>query len=56
MARDPKGIYRTATNVPGLQVEYEPPESPDMVVECEQEPPDDAARRLVALLKERGLV
>jgi adenylylsulfate kinase len=56
MARDPKGIYRNASNVPGLQAGYEPPESPDMVVEGDQEPADEAARRLIALLKERGLI
>jgi adenylylsulfate kinase len=55
IARDPKGIYKRgkdgATNtVPGLQAAYEPPEHPDLVVQAEQEAPEDAARRLLAAL------
>lgn len=59
MARDPKGIYRRAgqggaTSVPGLQVEYEPPESPDLIVRGDHEDPRTAAERLIAKLIERG--
>jgi len=37
--RDPKGIYRTAaegkaSTVPGLQSAYEPPERPELVLDC----------------------
>lgn len=50
MARDPKGIYRSAvageaTNVPGLQDPYEPPESPDVIVHGDN--PESDARRIV---------
>jgi adenylylsulfate kinase len=55
MKRDPKGIYRKALegqsqNVPGLQVEYEPPEKPEMVVHGDRENPESAAGRIVTLL------
>jgi adenylylsulfate kinase len=59
MARDPKGIYRSAasgeaTNVPGLQEAYEPPESPEIVVHGEN--PEADARRIVEKLIEKGFV
>ncbi|HUJ48995.1 MAG TPA: adenylyl-sulfate kinase [Bryobacteraceae bacterium] len=59
MARDPKGIYRQAsegavTNVPGLQAAYEPPEAPDIRVHGDTESPDSAAARTVATLAEKG--
>ncbi len=59
MDRDPKGIYRQALEggaamVPGLQAQYEPPETPDLVVEGDQEAPEVAAARLVDLLVEKG--
>lgn len=61
MARDPKGIYRQAqggaiATLPGLQTPYEPPESPDFVVNCEAEPPQAAARRLLKLLADKGYI
>lgn len=56
MRRDPKGIYRDATSVPGLQAPYEPPLDPDLVIHGDQEPADGAARRIVAVLVERGLL
>jgi adenylylsulfate kinase len=58
MARDPKGIYRNAREggtVPGLQARYEPPEHPGAVVHA-GESPETAARRIVALLEEKGFV
>lgn len=53
--RDPKGIYRRAaegkaTDVPGLQSPYEPPENPDLVIDGLRETPPDAAQRIVTLL------
>lgn len=59
--RDPKGIYRRAVAsdggaVPGLGVAYERPSSPEMVVQGSRESPDDAARRVVDLLRSRGLL
>jgi len=55
MRRDPKGIYRKAregkaTDVPGLQAVYEPPEHPDLVIHGDRDDPADAAQRIVALL------
>jgi len=59
IARDPKGIYRqalqgAARTVPGVQTEYEPPETPDLVIHGDREPPDTAACRVIAKLAERG--
>jgi adenylylsulfate kinase len=51
VARDPKGIYRTASNVPGLQAVYEPPENPELAVDGLRESPMDAAKRIVAILE-----
>jgi adenylylsulfate kinase len=60
MARDPKGIYRKASEgrastVPGLQTPYEPPESPDFTVR-DQETPEEAATRIVAELRQRRFI
>jgi adenylylsulfate kinase len=59
MARDPKGIYRSATQdpvntVPGLKAPYEPPERPDVVVHGNREPPEEAADRIIQRLRELG--
>jgi adenylylsulfate kinase len=59
IARDPKGIYRKARQgeadtVPGLQSAYEPPEQPELVVDGGREKPEDAARRVMDTLKEKG--
>lgn len=59
--RDPKGIYRgaqegAATAVPGLQTAYEPPEHPDVVVRGDLEAPEDAARRVIAKMLEKGFI
>jgi len=56
MSRDPKGIYRQGHEVPGLQAAYEPPLHPDVVIHGDQEPPDTAARRIVAKMTESGLL
>ena len=55
-ARDPKGIYRrgaegTAKNVPGVSAPYEPPLTPEVVVDGERDDPVTAARRIVAALE-----
>ncbi len=57
MARDPKGIYRSAaagqaSNVPGLQDPYEPPSAPEVVVHGAD--PEDDARRIIEKLLEKG--
>jgi adenylylsulfate kinase len=59
--RDPKGIYRSAAagqagDVPGMQAAYEPPESPELVIDGIREAPLEAARRIIALLKSRALL
>lgn len=61
MRRDPKGIYRrgleeTAAAVPGLQIEYEAPDNPDLVVHGDQERPEQAGERVIEKLVERGYV
>jgi adenylylsulfate kinase len=57
--RDPKGIYRraaegTAQNVPGVSAPYEPPLSPEVVVDGERDDPAAAARRIVSALEKNG--
>ncbi|KRT70699.1 MAG: adenylyl-sulfate kinase, adenylylsulfate kinase [candidate division NC10 bacterium CSP1-5] len=59
VARDPKGIYRraregAAATVPGFQAMYEPPENPEIVVRGDEEAPEVAARRVAAVLVEKG--
>jgi adenylylsulfate kinase len=59
MARDPKGIYRKAaageaTNVPGLQEPYEPPESPEVIIHGQNTEQD--ARAIVEKLIEMDYV
>lgn len=61
IARDPKGIYRKAREgeagtVPGLQSAYEPPEKPEVIVECQREAPEAAARRVTTLLAGNGYI
>ncbi len=59
--RDPKGIYRrgqageTAT-VPGLQVPYEEPEAPEIIVDGTQHDAGSEADRVVESLRERGWI
>jgi len=60
-ARDPKGIYKQgesgrATAVPGLQVPYEAPPNPDVIVRGDHEPADVAAGRIVDAMRARGLL
>ena len=59
MARDPKGIYRSAgtgeaKHVPGLQDAYEPPLSPEVIVHGGN--PGSDARLIVEKLAEKGYV
>jgi adenylylsulfate kinase len=59
-ARDPKGIYRRERegsgrgNGPGLSAPDEPPGAPEITVHGDRERPDEAAARIVSLLRERG--
>lgn len=57
--RDPKGIYRSAaegraSNVPGMQAAYEPPENPELVIDGTREEPLDAARRIIPVLNSKS--
>ncbi len=59
MARDPKGIYRSAAQgqaqtVPGLQEQYEPPSRPELVIRGDRETPEAAAKRILQLVDDRG--
>lgn len=59
IARDPKGIYRrgregSAPGVPGLDAEYEPPPSPEVVIRGDAEDPEEAAGRIVNALVGRN--
>lgn len=55
-ARDPKGLYRKASTLPGMQAPYEPPLAPELVVHGAEGTPLDAARDIVELLGRRGWV
>jgi adenylylsulfate kinase len=53
--RDPKGIYRkardgSATTVPGVQAEYEPPLHPEVRIRSDREDPESAARKILDFL------
>jgi adenylylsulfate kinase len=55
--RDPKGLYAKARkgeikNMTGIQDPYEPPESPDIVIETEMGSPQESADILINRLKE----
>ncbi|WP_440222882.1 sulfate adenylyltransferase subunit CysN [Dokdonella sp. MW10] len=59
--RDPKGLYRKARagelkNFTGIDSPYEAPESPEVHVETTRQSIEDAAERIVAVLRERGLI
>ena len=54
-ARDPKGLYRRARlglepGFTGIDTPYEPPLAPELTVNTEQTPAEDAARLLLARL------
>jgi len=53
-ARDPKGLYRKAQTLPGVQAPYEPPLAPELVVRGAQGTPEDAAGEIIAFLGKRG--
>jgi len=61
MARDPKGIYRDApakhgSQVPGLQVPYEPPLNPGLVIHGDQEPASVSVKRILESLAATRLI
>jgi bifunctional enzyme CysN/CysC len=60
-ARDPKGLYAKARrgelrNFTGIDSPYEPPEQPEIHVETETLTPEECAERVLATLRERGLL
>ena len=59
--RDVKGLYEKAfrgeiKEFTGVSDPYEPPSSPELVVDTESEEPEASARRVVEKLEELGLV
>ena len=61
MRRDPKGIYRKgkegkASSVPGLQVPYEPPENPDVILRCGVERPEAGVRKIISTLLQKQFI
>jgi adenylylsulfate kinase len=59
--RDPKGIYRRAlkgeaSDVPGIQAAYEPPETPAVVIHGDRDAPEEAAHRVVEVLVRKGFL
>lgn len=59
--RDYKGIYRSfqegrLSGVSGLDDPYEEPETPEVVVNTDQETPEDSAQRVLRALEELGYV
>jgi len=53
-ARDPKGLYKTAGALPGVQAPYEPPLAPELVVHGDRGTPRDGANEILGLLERRG--
>ena len=49
-ARDPKGLYRKAKTLPGVQAPYEPPLAPEVVVRGAESSPAHAADAIIAFL------
>ena len=59
--RDPKGLYKKARSgeikdFTGIDSAYEAPEAPEIHLTYQDEPAEQTAERLYALLKEKGLV
>ena len=60
-SRDPKGLYKKARrgelkNFTGIDSPYEAPESPELHIDNTGISPEDAADRIVELLRERGML
>ena len=58
--RDPKGLYRQArageiSNFTGVSDPYEPPESPELTIDTSQLTPEQAGRRVLAVLARPGV-
>jgi len=57
-ARDTKGFYKSkdVKTLPGVQVAYEPPAAPELVISGAKGTPGDGANDVVALLERRGWI
>jgi adenylylsulfate kinase len=49
-------VEGTAENVPGVSAPYEPPLTPEVVVDGERDDPAAAARRIVSTLEKKGFL
>jgi len=61
MRRDPKGLYARARegkikNFTGIDSPYEVPESPEIVIDTRRDTPEESARRIIEVLRERRIV
>jgi adenylylsulfate kinase len=61
VARDQKGIYKKAskgqaTNVPGVQAPYEPPQAPEVVVDTEFHTTEDCVRQILVQMEKRSFL
>lgn len=59
--RDVKGLYKKALagEIPhftGVSDPYEPPQNPEIIVQSDSEPVDDAVRRILEYLEARALI
>jgi bifunctional enzyme CysN/CysC len=59
--RDPKGLYKKARagqlpNFTGIGSPYEPPENPDLRLPSGEEAPEALAKRVIAMLEDRGII
>ncbi len=59
--RDPKGLYKRAMageikNFTGIDSPYEPPESPELILETTEEPPEALVEKVVDYLRENGIL
>jgi len=59
--RDPKGLYKKArrgelANFTGIDSPYEPPESPELLIDTGAMSAEQAAERVIAELRRRGLL
>jgi adenylylsulfate kinase len=55
--RDPKGLYKQAqegkvSHFTGIQDPYEPPLSPEIIIDTEHESPDACTKKIIASLKD----
>ena len=59
--RDPKGLYKKARrgelkNFTGIDSPYEPPESPEILVNTASQSAEQAAERVISELRKKGII